>query len=179
LGFTLPSTAYLIGVVIFGIAGFVAYWYGKKKSLPAPKWIGIALMLYPYAISTTWLLYVVGAGLCVGAYLSARRVISPERPRSRSGLFVGPHRHQMQPTPPVVTTEQLTQWAESLLHINHLNTLVQREIAAKSLSSAADLSERARKRVWTLLNEMFAVGAAKPEGYSEPGTASKDIGDDA
>jgi hypothetical protein len=72
LGFTLPSTAYMIGVVIFSIAGFVAYWYGRKMSLGLTKWIGVALMLYPYAISATWLLYVVGAGLCVGAYLSAR-----------------------------------------------------------------------------------------------------------
>ena len=72
LGFTLPSTAYLIGAVLFGVVGYVAYRYGKKMSLPATKWIGIALMLYPYAISVTWLLYVVGAGLCVGAYLSAR-----------------------------------------------------------------------------------------------------------
>ena len=72
LGFTLPSTAYLIGAVLFGVVGYVAYRHGKKMSLPATKWIGIALMLYPYAISVTWLLYVVGAGLCVGAYLSAR-----------------------------------------------------------------------------------------------------------
>jgi hypothetical protein len=72
LGFILPSTAYLIGVVIFGIVGYVAYRYGKKMSLPATKWIGIALMLYPYAIPATWLLYVVGPGLCVGVYLSAR-----------------------------------------------------------------------------------------------------------
>jgi hypothetical protein len=72
LGFTLPSAAYLIGVVIFGIGGYIAYRYGKKRSRPATKWIGIALMLYPYAISATWLLYVVGAGLCLGAYLSAR-----------------------------------------------------------------------------------------------------------
>lgn len=72
LGFTLPTTAYLIGLVIFGIAGYVAYRYGKKMALPATKWIGIALMLYPYAISATWLLYIVGAGLCIGAYLSAK-----------------------------------------------------------------------------------------------------------
>jgi hypothetical protein len=72
LGFTLPSTAYLIGMVIFSIVGFVVYRYGKKMALAPTKWIGIALMLYPYAISATWLLYVVGAGLCVGAYLSAR-----------------------------------------------------------------------------------------------------------
>jgi hypothetical protein len=72
LGFTLPSTAYIIGVVVFGIIGFVAYRYGKKLSLPAPKWIGIALMLYPYAIAQTWLLYAVGIGLCIGLYFSAR-----------------------------------------------------------------------------------------------------------
>jgi membrane protein implicated in regulation of membrane protease activity len=72
LGFTLPSTAYIIGAVVFGIIGFVAYWYGKKMSLPAPKWIGVVLMFYPYAISQTWLLYAVGVGLCVGLYISAR-----------------------------------------------------------------------------------------------------------
>ena len=55
LGITLPSTAYIIGVLIFGIVGYVVYRYGKKMSLQATKWIGIALMLYPYAISTTWL----------------------------------------------------------------------------------------------------------------------------
>ena len=72
LGFPLPSTAYIIGAVIFGIVGFVAYRYGKKMSVPATKWIGIALMFYPYAVSATWLLYVVGVGLCLGAYLTAR-----------------------------------------------------------------------------------------------------------
>lgn len=71
-GFTLPSTAYLIGLVIFGIVGYVAYRYGKKMSLPVTRWIGIALMLYPYAISATWMLYVAGAALSIGAYLSAR-----------------------------------------------------------------------------------------------------------
>ena len=72
LGITLPSTAYIIGVLIFGIVGYVIYRYGKKMSLQATKWIGVALMLYPYAISTTWLLYAVGAALCIGAYVSAR-----------------------------------------------------------------------------------------------------------
>lgn len=72
LGITLPSTVYLIGVVIFGIAGYVAYRYGRKMSLQATKWLGIALMIYPYAVSATWALYVVGAGLCFAALLSAR-----------------------------------------------------------------------------------------------------------
>jgi hypothetical protein len=73
MGFTLPSPAYLIGTVLFGIMGYAAYRYGKKASLPTTKWIGIALMLYPYAISRTWLLYAVGIGLCIGLYISSRQ----------------------------------------------------------------------------------------------------------
>jgi hypothetical protein len=72
MGFTLPSPAYLVGVLFFGIIGFAAYRYGKKASLDTTKWIGIALMLFPYVISETWLLYAVGAGLCIGLYISRR-----------------------------------------------------------------------------------------------------------
>ncbi|MGV8899158.1 MAG: hypothetical protein ACOH2B_07950 [Burkholderiaceae bacterium] len=68
LGLTLPSPAYLLGAIIFGIIGFAAYRYGKKTYNRNSKWIGIGLMLYPYAVSQTWLLYLVGAGLCAGLY---------------------------------------------------------------------------------------------------------------
>jgi hypothetical protein len=30
--------------------------------------LGIALMLYPYVVSQTWLMYVVGVALCAGVY---------------------------------------------------------------------------------------------------------------
>ncbi len=68
LGFTMPTPAYLVGALLFGLIGFVAYRYGKKMSMTYTKWIGIGLMLYPYAVSKTWLLYVVGIGLCAGLY---------------------------------------------------------------------------------------------------------------
>ena len=60
---------------------------------------------------------------------------------------------------------QLTSWAESLIHMNHHGTLVQREIAAGNPERASDLAERARKRAWKMLNELFECGAEKPEGY--------------
>ncbi len=69
LGLALPSPAYLFGLIFFGIAGYAAYRYGRKAGLAKPRWIGIAMMLYPYAISETWLLYAVGAGLCVALYV--------------------------------------------------------------------------------------------------------------
>jgi hypothetical protein len=68
LGLSLPSPAYLFGAILFGLIGFGAYRYGKKASHPQAKWIGVALMLFPYVVSETWLLYVMGAGLCAGLY---------------------------------------------------------------------------------------------------------------
>ena len=73
LGFTLPSPTYIFGAILFGVVGIAAYRYGKKTSVAATKWLGIALMLYPYAISETWLLYVVGAALCAAVYFFSRR----------------------------------------------------------------------------------------------------------
>ena len=73
MGFTLPTPAYIFGAVLFGIIGYAAYRYGKKASLQPAKWIGIALMVYPYAISGTWLLYIVGTGLCIGLYIASRQ----------------------------------------------------------------------------------------------------------
>ena len=72
IGFTLPSPAYIFGAVLFGIIGYAAYRYGKNASVQPAKWIGIALMLYPYAISGTGLLYIVGTGLCIGLYIASR-----------------------------------------------------------------------------------------------------------
>lgn len=64
LGLTLPTPAYILGALLFGIIGFAAYRYGKKAELAATKWIGVVLMLYPYGVSETWMLYAIGAGLC-------------------------------------------------------------------------------------------------------------------
>lgn len=69
LGIAMPSPAYLAGSLLFSIVGFVGYRYGKKASLNTPKWIGVALMFYPYVITNTLLLYLVGCGLCVCLYL--------------------------------------------------------------------------------------------------------------
>jgi len=69
-----------------------------------------------------------------------------------------------------ITKAQLTEWADSLLHMNHHGTLVQREIRAGNTERALDLAERARKRAWKMLNELFEYGAEKPKDYCEPGS---------
>jgi hypothetical protein len=67
-----------------------------------------------------------------------------------------------------ISVEQMTAWAENSLRINHLETLVQRELEGSKYERAQDLSERARVRAWKMLNEMFAAGAKKPKDYCEP-----------
>ncbi len=67
-GFTLPSPAWLFGSLVFGLIGWAAYRYGKKLEDWLIRGIGIALMLYPYLISDTVMLYGVGAALCFSLY---------------------------------------------------------------------------------------------------------------
>ena len=69
LGITLPSPAYLMGVVVFSLVGIAAYYYGKRHGRQRMRWLGLALMLYPYVVWQTWSLYAVGTGLAIAAWL--------------------------------------------------------------------------------------------------------------
>jgi hypothetical protein len=72
LGFTWPSPAYIVGVIVFSILGMVAYYVGKRRQKTTTKWLGLALMLFPYVVSNTWALYAIGAALCVAAWIEQR-----------------------------------------------------------------------------------------------------------
>ena len=68
LGLDLPSPAYIVGSILFGIVGWVAFRRGRKAEKPELTWPGVALMVYPYGVSQTWLLWSVGAALCGWVY---------------------------------------------------------------------------------------------------------------
>lgn len=55
--------ANLIGGIIFGTIGMVAFMYGKKQRTVKPLIIGVALMGYPYFTPNTFLLYLIGITL--------------------------------------------------------------------------------------------------------------------
>ena len=63
LGLVLPSPAYILGAILFGIIGWLAFRRGRKTSVSVLTWTGVALMLYPYGVSETWLLWLVGTAL--------------------------------------------------------------------------------------------------------------------
>ena len=69
MGLVLPSPAYITGAILFGIAGYVAYRRGRKTTRPVLTWSGVALMVYPYAVPQTWLLWTIGLGLCGWVYV--------------------------------------------------------------------------------------------------------------
>jgi hypothetical protein len=73
LGVTLPTPAYLIGVLLFGVIGIVLFVLGRRRRKPPVKWLGLALMLYPYVVWDAVPLYVIGTLLCVAAIWFWRR----------------------------------------------------------------------------------------------------------
>jgi hypothetical protein len=73
MGLSLPTPAYLVGLLLFGLAGIVFWVLGRRRRNPAAKWIGLALMLYPYLVWGTVALYGAGAVLCAAAVWCWRR----------------------------------------------------------------------------------------------------------
>jgi len=63
------SLAGLLGSVLFGGIGFIAFAYGKKNHEFRPMIIGIALMAYPFFLKDATALYLVGAALTAGLWL--------------------------------------------------------------------------------------------------------------
>ena len=60
--------ANLIGGLIFGIIGWCTFMYGRKAKSAKPMVIGIVLMVYPYFIPNTFLLYAIGVALTASLY---------------------------------------------------------------------------------------------------------------
>ncbi len=65
----MPTPAALLASLLFGAFGLAAFVYGKKAALFKPMMIGAALMVYPFFVSQTWLLYLIGGVLCAGLFL--------------------------------------------------------------------------------------------------------------
>jgi hypothetical protein len=54
------SPANLIGGFVFGSIGFIAFIYGKRMNLWKIMLCGLALMVFPYFIVNTAIMYVIG-----------------------------------------------------------------------------------------------------------------------
>ncbi len=55
-----------MALIIFSVIGMAAFRAGKRDAEPKVLLLGIALMVYPYFISDTLWLWIVGVGLTIG-----------------------------------------------------------------------------------------------------------------
>lgn len=62
------NIALLVWGSLFSMLGFVFFMYGKKQSALIPLFTGLALMIYPYFISSVVWMVIVGAVLSVVPY---------------------------------------------------------------------------------------------------------------
>ena len=62
------SLAKIAAYTIFGAIGFVAFVYGKKNAFWRPMIIGIVLMGYPYFVSGTISIYLIGIAFTIALY---------------------------------------------------------------------------------------------------------------
>ena len=58
----------IIGGLVFGSVGFIAFVYGKKQTNFKIMILGALLMAYPYFIQNTLLIYVIGAVLTAALF---------------------------------------------------------------------------------------------------------------
>jgi len=64
----MENTSLLMWGMFFGAIGFGYFSYGKKQGKVVPLVVGIALFIFPYFISNTYLLVAVGSGLVALPY---------------------------------------------------------------------------------------------------------------
>ena len=62
------TTAYLLWTVWFSAIGLGFFMYGKAQRIPAPMLCGVILMIYPYFVSNTYVMVLIGAVLCYIPY---------------------------------------------------------------------------------------------------------------
>lgn len=65
----MPSFSNLFAGILFGSVGLAAFVYGKKSANWKPMAIGVIMMVYPYFIEETWLVYVIGVALCASIFV--------------------------------------------------------------------------------------------------------------
>jgi hypothetical protein len=66
------NASLLLWSVLFGSLGLGYFIYGKKQGAVVPLLCGLGLMVFPYFISSTWLLVGVGVALAALPYFFRR-----------------------------------------------------------------------------------------------------------
>ena len=66
------DSAWLLWSGLFSVIGMGVFAYGRRQRLGAPLLVGLALMVYPYFVSSTLAVVGIGVLLLVGLYVGNR-----------------------------------------------------------------------------------------------------------
>ena len=64
----MESTSQLVWSMVFGAVGLGFLVYGRKQRAIVPLAVGMALIIFPYFVSSTYLLVITGAVLVILPY---------------------------------------------------------------------------------------------------------------
>ena len=65
----MPTPEALFAAIVFGAIGMASFVNGKRQALWLPMVLGVALMIFPYIVTDTMPLILVGSALTAGAYI--------------------------------------------------------------------------------------------------------------
>jgi hypothetical protein len=71
-GLVLPGPVYIAGAVVFGLIGLAAFRLGRTRHRPRTRWLGLALMLYPYLVPDIRWMFAIGVALTTWVILDWR-----------------------------------------------------------------------------------------------------------
>ncbi len=63
------NPASLLAGLLFSLIGFVAFRYGKSTERWVTMSLGLVLMVFPYVVTQTWLIYTIGSALTIGLFV--------------------------------------------------------------------------------------------------------------
>ncbi len=66
------DTAWLMLSSLFALIGFAVFVYGRRQRRGTPMLVGVALMIYPYFVSSSAVLIGIGVLLIVGLVVGSR-----------------------------------------------------------------------------------------------------------
>lgn len=68
----MPDTAIILWALLFGSIGIGYFIYGKRQDQPVVRYTGIALILFPYFVTTVLVVILMGVSLLLLPYVIKR-----------------------------------------------------------------------------------------------------------
>ena len=70
MGLVLPSAWYIVGSLLFSTIGIFVFRLGRRTKNTYVVVLGVVLIVYKYAVTNVFMIFVMGGCLCIAAWAS-------------------------------------------------------------------------------------------------------------